>query len=167
MESKQFPAFDYVIIKNKIEAGEIIDDDTLEDNVYLYNENFLTVWLQTSGLSTHTNVSGEVQLRSTGDSTISKPLMPGSNTIVFNEQSDVFCVSPIANKHKNPKVPPLDHFSLKAGQSVTLPLGTKLFLASGSLNLGGIIVDKIRQVELVTGARLCTANTDCLGLLFV
>lgn len=167
MEMKAFPAFGYVVLRSVVEASEIVDDDTLADNTYVSDDNFVTVWLQVDGLATHTNDSGQTQTRVAGDSTISKPLMPGRNSIVFNERTTTFCVGPTANRNKSPKVPPLQHFAIKAGDSVVMPSGAKLFLASGAIEVGGLRINGTRQISFSSGEKLCTAVEDSLGLIFV
>jgi hypothetical protein len=167
MDTKLFRAFGYLVIRNSIAAGENINDDTLKNNTYTFDSNFRTVWLQTEGLSTHTNQSGAVQERVAGDSTISKPLLAGKNTIVFNTNTSVFCISPEANKSMDPVIPNLAHFSLSAGSSATLPVGTKLFLVHGELSVGEMILSGIRQLEIKSRETSVQATTDCFGLLFL
>lgn len=167
MKQKAFPAFGYFILKNDISSGEVVNDDTLRGNTYVNDENFLTVWLQIAGQATDTNESGETQLRVAGDSTLSKPLMPGKNQLVFDTDMVIFCVSPSANAQKNPVVPVLQPFSLLAGQTVTLPVGSRLFLADGKLSIGGVEVSGTRQISFSIDDKVCTAQTNCLGFLFV
>ena len=167
METKVFSAFGYAIIRNDAKAQEDILDDTLRHNEYKADEEFLTVWLQTSGKTTHLNSSGEIQVRVAGDSTLSKPLMYGRNKLTFDEASTVFCVSPSANPGRNPPVPPLEHFTLASGASVMLKKGTRLFLADGTLRIDDNNITGPRQIAVTSGDKSVSAITPCLGLLFV
>ncbi len=167
METKVFSAFGYAIIRNDATALEDIFDDTLRHNEYTASEDFLTVWLQTSGKATHINASGEIQVRLAGDSTLSKPLMPGKNRLTFDEATTTFCVSPSANPGRNPPVPPLEHFALASGASVLLSKGTRLFLADGTLRIGDNNITGPRQIAVTSGDKSVSAITPCLGLLFV
>jgi hypothetical protein len=167
METKVFSAFGYAIIRNDVNASEDIFDDTLRHNEYKADEDFLTVWLQTSGKTTHLNASGEIQVRVAGDSTLSKPLMYGRNKLTFDEASTVFCVSPSANPGRNPPVPLLEHFALLPGASVTFKKGTRLFLADGNLRIGESNISGPRQIVVTSGDKSVSAITPCLGLLFV
>jgi hypothetical protein len=167
METKVFSAFGYAIIRNDAKATEDILDDTLRHNEYTTDDDFLTVWLQTSGKATHINTSGEIQIRLAGDSTLSKPLMPGKNRLTFDEATTTFCVSPSANPSRNPPVPPLEHFALAFGASVLLKKGTRLFLADGTLRIGDNNISGPRQIAVTSGDKSVSAITPCLGLLFV
>ena len=167
MQMKIFSAFGYAIIRNDVNALEDILDDTLRHNEYKADEEFLTVWLQTSGKTTHLNSSGEIQVRVAGDSTLSKPLMYGRNKLTFDEASTVFCVSPSANPGRNPPVPPLEHFTLASGASVMLKKGTRLFLADGTLRIDDNNITGPRQIAVTSGDKSVSAITPCLGLLFV
>ncbi len=167
METKVFSAFGYAIIRNDVKALEDILDDTLRHNEYTADEDFLTVWLQTSGKATHINASGETQVRMAGDSTLSKPLMPGKNRLTFDEATTTFCVSPSANPSRNPPVPPLEHFTLASDRSVTLKKGARLFLADGTLSIGDNHITGPRQIAVTSGDKSVSAITPCLGLLFV
>ncbi len=167
METKVFSAFGYAIIRNDAKALEDILDDTLRHNEYTANEDFLTVWLQTSGKATHINASGEIQVRLAGDSTLSKPLMPGKNRLTFDEATTTFCVSPSANPGRIPPVPPLEHFALASGASVVLKKGTRLFLADGTLCIGETNITGPRQIAVNSSDKSVSAITPCLGFLFV
>lgn len=167
MFSKPYPAFGYVLIKNSVEAGEDITDETLKNNTYTVDENFKTIWLQLNGKSTHVNESGQTQVRVGGDSTLTKPLMQGKNHVTFDEAMDVFCVSAFANRDRNPPMPSLQHFALAAGQSTTLKKGTKLFLASGVVVGAGGEIAGPRQIEVISGDRTFASLSDCLGFIFL
>ena len=166
METKVCSAFGYAIIRNDVNASEDIFDDTLRHNEYKADEDFVTVWLQTSGKTTHLNASGEIQVRVAGDSTLSKPLMYGSNKLTFDEASTVFCVSPSANPGRTPPVPLLEHFALASGASLLLKKGTRLFLADGTLRIGENNISCPRQISVSSGDKSVSAITPCLGLLF-
>lgn len=167
METKVFSTFGYTIIRNDAKAQEDILDDTLRHNEYTADEDFLTVWLQTSGKATHINASGEIQVRLAGDSTLSKPLMPGKNRLTFDEPTSTFCLSPSANPGRTPPVPPLQHLALASGASELMKKGTRLFLADGTLRIGNTDITGPRQIAVNSGDKAIVAISPCLGLLFV
>lgn len=162
MNSKPYPFFGHVIIRNELSAGEIITDDSMQRNRYKVDENFKFVWLQTSGHIHDVELNtGATQDRYAGDSTLSKPEPNGSWEMSIIEDAVVWCYSPNVNT-----VPvTLAHFALPDGQSVNLAPGTQLFLCEGVLSIGVITVAAPKQLRVGAAAKSVTAVGNCLGLI--
>lgn len=168
MEQKTFPAFGYYVIRNKVAAGEIISDDTYVNGLVNIVTPFNICWLYTKGLVHNVNVAtGEVSVRPPGYCNTDPKETAGVWRADFLEDSVVFCV-PAQQSHTaaRPLIDLLTPFILPAGQSTTLPQGTKLSLCQGSLLIGDNTIPALRQVELKTGERTVTAIEECYGLIF-
>ena len=82
------------------------------------------------------------------------------------EPSVSFCVG---NRDGSPVILPqgvaFTAFVLAAGQSTTVPKGTKLYVCSGSLNVAGKVIPEFRQLQF-TDDRQVTAINTVYGIIF-
>lgn len=172
-------AFGYVIWKNEAEVGDVINDELTTNNTY---QVFLpdpytggvfgdtgsgATWLYVKGRARHTNlVTKAVQDRTPGYCNLDTLEPVGMQSFEFIEPTTYFCLSAAINKDKLPPVPKTTTFKLVAGQSTTLPVGTKLFFADGTMIANGNPLSGPRQVSVNTSDVTVTATSDCYGLLF-
>jgi hypothetical protein len=162
MTQKTYPAFDYIIIKNDIAAGEILNDDVFTDGVYTAGDNFSFAWVYTKGAARITEVNtGETRIKPTGYNNIAQPEPVGTWRTEIIEPMIAFCVPP-----QGSLVPKLKFFSLAGGETTTLPVGCKLYVCSGSLTCAGRTVPAYRQLHIKTAATSVTANTQVYGIIF-
>ena len=73
----------------------------------------------------------------------------------------------ITDERNNGYLPDCEKWFLAAGQSVTMPQGTKIFLCSGTLVVNGKTLTTETQVHVKSTERLFEATTDCYGIKFV
>jgi hypothetical protein len=170
METKTFPAFGFYVIRNKILAGEVITDDVFFNGLVEIKDGFDYCWLYTKGLVHNVcTATQEVSARAPGFCNAVTKEKPGVWRADFLQDSVVFCVPPQDNT-TNPLAPKLidviTPFVLQAGQTVTLPRGTKLSLCQGSISINGTTIPEMKQVEMKNGDRQVTAIEDAYGLIF-
>jgi len=177
---KQIPyaAFGYVIIRNEVEVGHILHDELFKNNTFIITDprpNELGsygdagcgyTWLYTRGKWKNTNLhTKESEVRGPGWCNLVTPGEPGIYFVEFIEPMVVFCVSPLANKNKLPKIPKMEYFYLAKNNTTTLVKGTKLFLADGTMTSGATVLTGTRQVSVSSGDISVTATSDCYGFL--
>jgi hypothetical protein len=75
----------------------------------------------------------------------------------------LFCYSITENRGY---LPPIEKLAMAAGEAVTLPAGTKLFLCAGEMSVNGNAVSKPTQIRSAANALAINAVTDCYGLIF-
>lgn len=182
MESKSYPAFGYVVVRNSFPAGHVMDDDEIFSNGCFTITNPSPYadgkfgppqggyqWLYISGRIQHTNTETQaVQQRTRGFCNLDTPETIGTFRVESLEDSVIYCTSPFINKEKNPVSPNTTCFRLPQGQTAALVEGTKLFLADGTIEVNGVQIEGPRQVHVRvgTGPRQVTALSDCLGYIF-
>lgn len=163
MKQKTFAAFGHYVIRNEIKAGEIINDDIYSNGIVNIKDSFDTCWLYTKGKVNQVNIAtGETSVRSAGYCNINPRESIGLWRADFIEDSTVFCVPP----KNNGLIESLNVFILAAGQSTTVPNGTKLSLCQGSISIGDKTVPEMRQIEFKNGSRVVLAVEDCYGFIF-
>jgi hypothetical protein len=169
--------FGWVIFETHVKAGTRGTDELFTEGEYVVrnpspfcdgefgNTGCGYTWLYTKGLCKVTNLdTGVVQLRGAGYCNIDTPELVGVNKTEVLEDLTVFCLCGTSNAGKNPTVPVTKVFRLSQGESISLPANTKLFLASGRLDIYGTVLStgQIRPKSDV----IASALDDCLGLVF-
>jgi hypothetical protein len=177
---KQTPcaAFGYVILKNEIDAGEILNDELFKDGKYIITDPRPNdfgkygdvgsgyTWLYTQGNLKHTNIyTNESEVRGPGWCNLVANVESGMYSAEILEPMVTFCVSPMANKDRLPKIPKMEYFYLAKNNTTTLVKGTKLFLADGTMTTGTTVLNGTRQVSVSSGDISVTATSDCYGFL--
>jgi hypothetical protein len=154
---KAHAAFGYVLIRNDYADGEVIEATVKSDFA------FTTYWAK--GAFQNFNVS-------TGLDWVDFPtghiLRPGDYVGgVFRHtavgETVVFCHDPALNRNYTPDI---DVWSLDAQAQVVLPVGTRLFLCSGSLLIEGRKFDEPVQITIKSEDKIAVAESKCYGLLF-
>jgi hypothetical protein len=168
MEQKTFPAFGHYVVKNEIEQGEVINDDFIKKGVFTADADFKQIWLQISGRVRHVEVNtGESYVRLPGHCSLTTPEPVGKWRIEPLEPYTVFCI-PYAgvNVTEPALIDTLQLFTLSDGESTTIPVGTKLSLCSGSLQVGDVTLPPLRQIGFSSGDKVVTAIGKCWGFIF-
>jgi hypothetical protein len=180
MNATPYPAFGYVIFRTALLAGETLDNDNLMVN------NVMTVYQQTtstnhgmtgntgkqyifyifSGSHNYRNIeTGETYTFTRGYCSLEQGLPVGTYEFNLSESGEFLCFNnAVANQDKT--LPPLEVFKLEAGESTTLPLGTKLYLGEGSLDINGVTIPSMKQIKVVNEDKIATALGDCYGFIF-
>lgn len=177
MEMKSYPAFGYVLVRCKIQAGEIINDisvdngvmtvDSVSDSGVATVNNSEYVWLQVYGEQTYTEqVTGEPTVHYPGWCNLVEDISVGKHSIHVDSNSEHICLSSHLNESRLPKMPPLSLFNLAAGEQIVMPKETKLYLVEGTLDVAGAKIPSMRQVHFKSGAKTVSADTNCIGLIF-
>lgn len=179
METIPLPAFGYIVLKNILPVGCEINDELICANKYSIqdpspfedgnygNLGFGYTWLYTRGKMLHTNTStGETVERVAGWSNLVTQEEVGTFSIAVVEPMVTFCLNVQSNANRQPRIPVTQYFHLLAGEPCTLPQGTKLFFADGTLNINGSEISGPRQIRVASGDREVLAVSNCYGLLF-
>jgi hypothetical protein len=179
MEAKPFAAFGYVLLRTKLKAGEVVNDEMMENNVFsidnptpnetgsISGSTGSYIWVLLNGIQTYTNIStGAVDKHERGWCNLVKPLSAGNFKFDSVTDSEYICLSPRVNAERTPVVPELEFFDLAVGQTRTMPAGTRLYLLDGEMAVDGITISSMRQVRFSSGAATAKANAHCLGLVF-
>lgn len=177
MEQKAYPAFGYVLIRCATKPGGTIDDGQVKKNILKIDsvlpdgsavvDQQKVFWLMMSGSHTmHNKTTGADEVRTPGWTNVVDVANVGEYEITVNEESTHICFSTGPGTPNTDNLPSLEVFRLPAGQTRTLPNGTKLYLGHGSLDAGGAVVGPMRQVRISTGDKAVTAIDDCYGWIF-
>ena len=179
MDAKAFPAFGYVILKTKLKAGEVINDEMMQKNIFSIDNATPDVtgsisgsagsyiWMLISGVHTYTNIITEdIDRHESGWCNLVNPLSVGMYKFDVVEDSEYICFSPIVNKDRSPPIPNLEYFYLDSGGSKELHAGTKLYLVDGLLYVNGNEIPSMRQIRIKNNKTKVTAIKKCLGYIF-
>jgi hypothetical protein len=168
MESKSYPAFGYVAVKNKFTAGEIFTAEPVFNNEFTVGIEFPYIWMYTKNGDTFLNqVTQEEIVYTVGDCTTTKPIPYGAWRSLLPSDMEMICISGFANSNRTPPVPNVNVFKLSKNESATILDNTKLFLAEGVLNIAGTDYVGVKQIRFITGDKVVTAKEDCYGLIFL
>lgn len=169
MEQKAYAGFGYSVIQNKLKAGETdIISDPVFKNVFSVGEYFPFLWLYTKGTDVLININTQDSIsRTAGQSTVTDPFPIGTWRTTLPEDLEFWCISGYLNSNKNPPIPNVAIFSLLDGQGTVVPHNTKLFLASGTLEIGSNTIPFGRQIAFTSGDRTVTAIGDAYGFIFL
>jgi hypothetical protein len=176
---KVLPAFGWLVLKDSFDAGEVFSNELFTENVYTVHNpspysdgrfgNTLCgyQWLYTEGRVRHTNVdTGEYADRTPGYCNLVTWEKVGTFRAEFLEPTTLFCINAPTNASKGSTVPHTEYFGLSAGERRTVPNGTKLFLASGSLLINGNQMHGPRQLHFGSGDREVEALNEAYGYIF-
>lgn len=79
-------------------------------------------------------------------------------------ETHLWCVS---DDNNNGILPDVEKWFLASGQTVNLPVGTKLFMCQGNLTINGIEKSRPTQIHAKNNEISVTANEDSFGMNFV
>jgi len=179
METKAYPAFGYIKVRNTVTAGGLMNSEVVTNNRYAIQNpspfedgnygglNSGYVWLYTEGKTRTRDLhTGETIVYSAGWSNLNSAQPAGEFKFVVEEPLTVFCLGAIDNHDKIPKIPRVEYFGLEAGQSKLLSVGTKLFLCHGDSVINGKNFSGPRQIKVISEETVIAAKTTCYGLIF-
>lgn len=169
MEQRAYAGFGYIVVQNKLQAGEtgIISEPVFE-NVFSVGESFPFLWLYTKGTDVLINVNTQGSIsRTAGQSTLTDPFPIGTWRTTLPENLEFWCISGYSNPNKNPPLPNVAIFSLLNEQQTVVSHGTRLFLASGALEIGSSTIPFGKQIAFTSGDRTVTAIGDAYGFIFL
>jgi hypothetical protein len=179
MECKLYPAFGYVLARNWFSAGEVISDEIMTNNVFtvqdpkpglagnISNTGQAYVWFLASGQHTYQNlVTGELDVHEPGWCNLVQKMSAGAFEFQSTKDSEYVCFSPVLNAARTPKIPDLEFVEIEAGETATFPIGTKLYVLEGELDINGKSVVSMRQVHVRTGDITAKAKRKTYGYIF-
>lgn len=179
MKSKVYPAFGYLIARQFVKAGEIIEDEMLSNNIFVVHDatpgakgkissiGHGYVWFLCSGLHSYRNVNtGEIDLHEPGWCNLVKPMSTGTFEFESITDSEFVCFAPTLNKDRNPKIPDLEFVDMQEGESRLLPIGTKLYVLEGELFIGDKTIPSMRQVNVKNHSVEAIATRKTYGYIF-
>jgi hypothetical protein len=176
-------AFGYIITKTLYSPENTVVNhkcNFFKDDTYVINGPYVNnklayeseenciPWLMVSGKMEITNIdTGEIEMRTGGESNLITPEKIGRYRGRCLEPSVVFSIWPENNTLCSPTVPLIDYFHLNQNENYIAPVGTKLFLASGTIE----IESKEYKGSTVVGVKTkpgvtMTAISECYGFLF-
>jgi len=175
-------AFGYIITKTLYEPSDtIVNKDCKFFNIDEYeiksplvisklhyngNDNCI-IWLNTKGHMRIVNKeTNEVEDRYAGASNLLKEEKIGKYVGRCIEPATVFSIWFESNLDQSPIIPNVKYFKLNKGETYNAPLGTKLFLAEGTIYINGQTFEGTRQIKVSTEPKTFLGLTDCYGLLF-
>lgn len=145
----------------------VISGPYINNKLYYTPEDNCIPWLMVSGKMEITNIdTGEIEIRTGGESNLKTPEKNGTYKGKCLERSIVFSIWPENNLNCSPVVPLIDYFQLKKDEIYDAPIGTKLFLALGSVKIEENIFSAERSINVKSGNKKIIALEDCYGFLF-
>ena len=127
-----------------------------------------TITLFTKGRVVGVNKDGVtptlVPVRTAGYTNLDLPVVPaGSYEYEAHEESEWWCIDYV---HNRKQLPDAKVFSLAAGGTAALPVGTKLLLCAGSVVVNGAQYSAPKVFDLASGDVVVTAEDQCYGFTF-
>jgi hypothetical protein len=156
MIRKPFAAFGRVLYANYYEAGYKVDAATFaaSKTVLLFTEGSFTA---------RDKQTGEVVYQCDPGWYRNGEYQDGAYLCTSNVPSVSWCYDPNVN---HDYVPPIDVLVVKQGKSTELPVGTALFLCTGTLVINNEKYVAPRQISVRSASATATALTDTYGLVF-
>jgi hypothetical protein len=169
---KPYAAFGATVLVFEVEAGAVINDNDVKNGIFTVqpdgtysNTGDKFVWMVFEGHMRHTNLNtGEVTDRTAGYSSLGIFDQPGRIQVEAIKTSKILCMTPELRNEIT--LDSLSNWSLKAGDSTILPIGTKLLLAHGQINIDGSVFSGTKQIRVSSNEKVAIAVTDSYGLLF-
>lgn len=169
--TRGYPVFGLQITRNIISAGHLVSDAFQQNGRYTVGPDFKVIWVWTRGKQKYTNhTTGEIIYRNVGDCNIAPlssdgtPEKHGDYTMETLEECELWCLSTFYDNVYT--VDEFECFKLEQGDSVELPKGTKLFLASGVVYVNGVMFGAVRQIQVTSDSTTVTAETNAYGLIY-
>lgn len=174
MKQKAYPAFGYTIVRCTAKAGQKPNDLQVVNGYMIVEavnpdgsavlKGQPTFWLMLEGVNTMHNITtGLDELRTPGWTNVVERIAPCEYDITVNEDSAHLCLSTATNPNG---LPQLEKFYLAAGETTVLPVGTKLYLGTGPLEVGDTVIPGMRQVRVASEEKTVRAVADCHGWIF-
>jgi hypothetical protein len=164
METKLHGAFEFICAENNFSANEIIHAPQITDNILVVGPSLDVSCLHTKGTYYYEHIAtGNKILIEPGQIYEPGKWEPGEYKVIFDSDWQYFCVNSVANPEYYPVCPKISLFKLLTNESVEIEQGKKLFLATGSLNIGDKNYSGINRIRFTTGNKTVTAVEDSYG----
>jgi hypothetical protein len=165
-DHETYVAFGVVVHHKRLPAGDSYVVHVPEDIQMRKLGNFT---LYTKGRVTAKDADGKPGLyeRTPGYTTLFDRLVPkGVFTHTIQEDAEWWCINQFINERRGIRVPTLEVFNLPAGESKTLPVGTRLLLCDGAFTAKDRTFCSAQSLEVKTEAVTATATQNCYGFIF-
>lgn len=162
LNTTRYSFFDWVIHRITFNAGDYFNVTYTDD----------TPRAQTGNITLHTKGTLTVE-RQGGNSFDILPRVPGMfsqelrdapggvYTLSAQNNAEWWCINYLSNRKQLPKVAP---FRLLSGNSISLPVPTKLMVCSGSYLVNNNPATAPACYDVQANSAMLTAETDCYGL---
>lgn len=144
--------FGHVLFLNEAEGDELV-------NVIIYTTSNNTMFI-VQGFETR---DGKISENTGSFKKSNRDLPAETYTAVYRDNYKLWCYSPIFNKGRDPDI---KNIIIDPDQSMIFPIGTKLFLCNGILQINDKEVTGPTQIRIKTADQKLTAVNRCYGLLF-
>lgn len=174
-----YPAFGYVLARNWLPAGEVFSDEIMTNNVFtvqdptpgangnISNTGKSYVWFLASGQHTYRNlVTGEIDVHEPGWCNLVRKMSVGAFEFQSTKDSEYVCFSPVLNAARTPIIPDLEFVEIEAGETASFPVGTKLYVLEGEIEINGKSVVSMRQVHVTTSNITAKAKRKTYAYIF-
>lgn len=160
-----YRAFGYIVIKTTYDDGDHVVTPHPEGRVWT---NYIT---EGTMINAHTDAASTPANESLPDSTTGQWWTPAElqefyGTLIFDAQGATTCWCLCAEANNN-WMPYVDKWLVTSGETVTLPVGTKLFFCKGSITINGTTYTDTIQIHAKTSEISVTTNEDSYGILFL
>jgi hypothetical protein len=154
---KAYAAFGHVLVRNVYKDGETFDATIMPGHA------FTMYWAK--GAFTNWNVSTDSEWIDFPTGFVSRPgdYVPGVFRHTAVGETVVFCFDPAINRNYTPV---METWELAAGEQITMPAGTTLFLCDGSLFIDGRKFSGPMQIGIKSQDKIVVGDSKCYGLLF-
>lgn len=160
-----YRTFGYITIKTTYDDGEHVVDPCPENRVWT---NYLT---EGAMINAHTDAASTPPNESLPDTVTGQWWTPEElqafyGTLTFDTQgtTTIWC---LCAENNNNWMPYVDKWFVASGETVSLPVGTKLFFCKGSITIDGVTYTDPIQLHAKTTAMSATTNEDSFGILFL
>lgn len=161
-------AFDLIVGKTFVAKDTVTSLEPYVQNTMVVGSTFNNVWYWYSGKTTYTNTkTNETITFERGDDTLTTPIPSGEWNATFAEDTRILCLMPHNNPNKLPLSSHLTKFFMKAGDAQELPIGTKLFVGEGSIEINGNTIQGPREVYFKTENKTVKAISDVFGFIIL
>jgi hypothetical protein len=179
MKSQPYAAFGYVLMRVYPDVGQVVTEDALTNNIFTVqngapgvggNVNDVGcgyVWFLCKGKQSYKNLeTGQIIVHEAGWTNLTDPTPPGTYEVQFLTPSEHICFSPLGNSDRTPKIPELEFVEMEQGATRTFPVGTKLYVLEGELQINGNTIPSMRQVRVSSSDVQATAAKKTWGFIF-
>lgn len=162
LDARRHTFFDWVIHCITFKVGDqfkvVYTDDTPRTetgNITIYTKGLLTVSRDGGNVFDIVNRTPGLFSQQLRDAPA------GTYTLTALQDSEWWCINYLSNRKQLPKVAP---FRLLSGESISLPVPTKLMVCSGSYLVNNSHAAAPACYDVQTNSAMLTAETDCYGL---
>ena len=163
-------AFEYLCVQTKIYPGDVINSDPVINNTtYVRNEDngYCTVQTKNSMVMRNLDINEDILIPegSFACKTMYDVHIPdGRYEVVINNYYEVFCFSPYLNAHSLPLHDKFEPFKLMEGEEVVVPIGKRIFMMEGAINIADKNYTGVNRLKFTTGNKKVRALRNTYGV---